>query len=175
MKNPARVKFDKVPELRPVLPKMASITAANASTINDGAVAVVVTSEALAKAKGMPILAKIKGYAANAHEPQMFTTAPVGAMQKLYNKLSWTPDAVDLYEINEAFAVVPMAAMHEFNLSADKVNVNGGAIAIGHPIGASGARIVATLVNALKAQGGGRGMASICIGGGEALAMAVEV
>ncbi len=171
--EPQRVRFDKVRSLRTVFKSDGTVTAANASTINDGAVALVLCTEDFATANGLPMLASIDAYAANAHEPEMFTTAPVGAMQKIYNSLDSKPTDFDLYEINEAFSVVPMAAMEEFSLSADQVNVNGGAVAIGHPIGASGARITVTLVNALREQGKSKGMASICIGGGEALALAV--
>ena len=173
--GPNQVKFDKIPNLRPAFEKEGTVTAANASTINDGAAALVITTEEIAKQRGMPILAHINGYAAHAREPELFTLAPVGAMKKLYDKLDWQPDSVDIYEINEAFSVVPLAAMEEFDLPHDKVNVHGGAVAVGHPIGASGARIVVTLLNALKQQGKTRGMASICIGGGEALAMGVEL
>ena len=171
--EPERVRFEKVRSLRTVFKSEGTVTAANASTINDGAVALVLCTEDFAKANGLPMLASIDAYAANAHEPEMFTTAPVGAMQKVYNKLDCKPSDIDLYEINEAFSVVPMAAMEEFKLDAEHVNVNGGAVSIGHPIGASGARITATLVNALREQGKSKGMASICIGGGEALALAV--
>jgi len=171
--EPERVRFDKVRGLRTVFKSDGTVTAANASTINDGAVALVLCTEDFAKVNGLPMLATIDAYAANAHEPEMFTTAPVGAMQKVYDKLDVKPTDFDLYEINEAFSVVPMAAMEEFGLGASQVNVNGGAVAIGHPIGASGARITATLVNALREQGKSKGMASICIGGGEALALAV--
>lgn len=174
--GPGKAKFEKIPQLRPAFDRdNGTITAANASTINDGAVAMVITSEEVAQAKGMPILATIDGYASHAHEPEMFTTAPVSAMRKLYEKLSWNAEDVDIYEINEAFAVVPMAAMQEFKLPAEKVNVNGGAISLGHPIGASGARILLTLIYALKQHGGSKGMASICIGGGEALALAISL
>ena len=173
--EPSRVKFDKMPHLRPVFEKGGTVTAANASTINDGASALVVCSEETAEARGLPVLATIRGSSANAHDPAWFTTAPVGAMRKLFDKLEWSPNEVDLYEINEAFAVVPMAATKEFGLDADKVNVNGGAVALGHPIGASGARIVTTLLHALKERGKARGVAAICIGGGEALALGVEV
>ena len=173
--EPGRVKFDKMPHLRPVFEKGGTVTAANASTINDGAAALVVCSEDTAKARGLPILATVRGNSVNAHDPAWFTTAPVGAMRKLFDKLEWSPDEVDLFEINEAFAVVPMAATQEFGLDASKVNVNGGAVALGHPVGASGARIVTTLLHALKNRGGGRGVAAICIGGGEALALGLEV
>ncbi len=172
--EPGRVKFDKMPQLRPVFERDGTVTAANASTINDGAAALVVCSEETARARGMNVLATIRGSSVNAHDPAWFTTAPVGAMRKLFDKLDWSPDEVDLFEINEAFAVVPMAATEEFGLDAGKVNVNGGAVALGHPIGASGARIVTTLLHALRQRGGGRGVAAICIGGGEALALGVE-
>lgn len=171
--EPERVRFDKVRGLRTVFKSDGTVTAANASTINDGAVALILCTEDFAQANGLPMLASVDAYAANAHEPEMFTTAPVGAMQKVYDKLGAKPQDIDLYEINEAFSVVPMAAMEEFGLNAEQVNVNGGAVAIGHPIGASGARIAATLINALREQGKSKGMASICIGGGEALALAV--
>jgi len=172
--EPTRVKFDKIRSLRPVFQKDGTVTAANASTINDGAAAVVVCTEETAKARGMPVLASIEGYSGHAVDPEWFTVAPVGAMKRLFDKLGAKPDDFDLFETNEAFAVVTMAAMEEFGLSPDKVNVHGGAVALGHPIGASGTRIVVTLIHALKQRGQARGMASICIGGGEALAMAVE-
>lgn len=173
--GPQQVKFDKIPSLRPAFEKDGTITAANASTINDGAAALVVTSEEVAEARGMTVLARIAGYSAHAKAPELFATAPVGAMKKLFSKLDWQPDEVDLFEVNEAFAVVPLAAMKEFGLAHDRVNVHGGAVAVGHPIGASGARILVTLLHALQQRGGKRGMASICIGGGEALALGVEV
>lgn len=173
--GPQQVKFDKIPTLRPAFEKEGTITAANASTINDGAAVLVVTTERVAEARGLPVLATIAGYSAHAREPELFTLAPIGAMQKLYDKLAWQPDEVGLYEINEAFAVVPMAAMEEFGLSHERVNVHGGAVALGHPIGASGARVLVTLLSALKQRGETRGMASICIGGGEALALGVEL
>ena len=173
--GPYQVKFDKLPNLKPAFEENGTVTAANASTINDGAAALVITNEELAKEKGMSILASIEGYTTHAKEPELFTMAPIGAMQKLYSKLNWSASDVDLYEINEAFSLVPMAAIEEFNLPHDKVNVYGGAVALGHPIGASGARIVVTLLNALQKHGKKRGVASICIGGGEALAMGLEL
>jgi acetyl-CoA C-acetyltransferase len=173
--GPTKVDFDKVPGLRPAFDKDGTVTAANASTLNDGAAALVVTSEAIARERGMPVLAHIRGYSGHALEPEWFTVAPVEAMNKLFARLEWTPDSVDAYEINEAFSVVPMAAIEEFGLDEDRVNVLGGAVALGHPIGASGARILVTLLSALKRRGGRRGMASICIGGGEALAMGIEI
>lgn len=172
--EPKRVNFDKIASLRPAFGKEGSITAANASSINDGAAAVVVCTEETAKARGMPILGKISGYSANAIEPEWFTVAPVGAMRKLYDQTGTKPEDYDLYEVNEAFAVVSMAAMEEFGIDHDNLNVHGGAVALGHPIGASGTRIVVTLLHALKQRDKSKGMASICIGGGEALAMAVE-
>ena len=185
--GPSAVDFEKMVKLRPAFEQDGTITAANASTINDGAAALIVTSDEAAARLGLPVLATIKGYAAHGEAPEWFTTAPVGAMKGLYGKLGWSPQDVDSYEVNEAFSVVPMAAMEEFGLPAEKVNVFGGAVALGHPIGASGARILVTLLNSLGALGGQdagsrhaagavrRGMASICIGGGEALALAVEV
>lgn len=169
--GPYQVDFEKMPKLRPAFEKEGTVTAGNASTINDGAAALVVTSEEVARQRGLPVLATIEGYAAHGEEPEWFTTAPVGATRSLLSKLGWQPGEVDVYEVNEAFAVVPMALMQEFGLSAENVNVFGGAVALGHPIGASGARILVTLLSAMKARGAGRGVASICIGGGEALAM----
>ena len=172
--GPQQVKFDKIPTLRPAFEKEGTVTAANASTINDGAAALLVTTEDVAKARGLPVLARVAGYSAHAKAPELFATAPVGAMQKLFDKLAWQPAEVDLFEVNEAFAVVPLAAMAAFDLPHERVNVNGGAVAVGHPIGASGARILVTLLNALEKRGAERGVASICIGGGEALALGVE-
>ncbi len=172
--GPAMVDFAKVPGLRPAFDKEGTVTAANASTINDGAAALVVTSAEVAQRRGMPVLATIRGYSGHALEPEWFTVAPVEAMRKLFDELGWTPDSVDAYEINEAFSVVPMAAVEAFDLDEERVNVLGGAVALGHPIGASGARILVTLLSALRRRGGTRGMASICIGGGEALALAIE-
>jgi len=172
--GPSQVDFDKMRTLRPAFEKDGTVTAANASTLNDGAAALVVTTEEAARRRGMPVVARVRGYAGHAVAPEWFTVAPVGAMRKLYDRVGWTPADVDLYEINEAFSVVPMAAMREFSLDEARVNVHGGAVALGHPIGASGARIVVTLLNAMAKHGKARGMASICIGGGEALALAVE-
>lgn len=171
--EPSKVNFEKLPSLRPVFKKDGSVTAANASSINDGAAALVLCSEEIAKAKGMPILARIDGYSGHAGEPEWFSTAPIGAMEALFSKLGAKASDIDFYEINEAFAVVTMAAMEAFKLSPNSVNVHGGAVALGHPIGASGARIIVTLVHALAQHDKTRGMASICIGGGEALAMAL--
>lgn len=173
--GPAQVNFEKLPSLRPAFEKDGTITAANASTINDGAAALFLADGSLAADRGWATLGTVSGWATHAHEPEWFTTAPVTAMRKLLDSLGWSAADVDLFEINEAFSVVTMAAMKELDLPADKVNVRGGAVALGHPIGASGARILVTLLSALRARGGGRGMASICIGGGEALALAVEV
>lgn len=173
--GPSQVDFEKMRTLRPAFEKDGSVTAANASTINDGAAALVVTTEETAKQRGLPVVARVLGYAGSAAAPTWFTTAPVAAMQALYTRLGWQPSDVDVYEINEAFSVVPMAAMQEFGLDESKVNVLGGAVALGHPIGASGARIIVTLLSALRKQGGKRGMASICIGGGEALALGLEL
>lgn len=171
--GPARVDYDKIPTLRPAFEKEGTVTAANASTINDGAAALLVTSEAVARAHGLPILGTITGYAGHARAPEAFPTAPLGAMGALYDKLELKPHDVDLYEINEAFAVVPMAAIEAFGLPPERVNVHGGAVALGHPIGASGARLLVTLLNALERHDKELGMASICIGGGEALALTV--
>jgi acetyl-CoA C-acetyltransferase len=173
--QPAKASPDKVPGLKPAFRKDGTVTAANSSSISDGAAALVLMRRSLAERKGLKPLAVILDHATHAQEPGWFTTAPVGAMRKLYAKVGWKPEDVDLYEINEAFAVVTMAAMHEYGLPADKVNVHGGACALGHPIGASGARIVVTLLGALRKLGKKRGMASLCIGGGEATALAIEL
>jgi acetyl-CoA C-acetyltransferase len=173
--QPAKASPDKIPGLKPAFRKDGTVTAANSSSISDGAAALVLMRRSLAERKGLKPLAVILDHATHAQEPGWFTTAPVGAMRKLYAKVGWKPDDVDLYEINEAFAVVTMAAMHEHGLPADKVNIHGGACALGHPIGASGARIVVTLLGALRKLGKKRGMASLCIGGGEATALAIEL
>ena len=172
---PARAMPDKIPSLRPAFKKDGTITAANASSISDGAAAMVIMKESTANELNAKPIAKIVAHSQNAHEPEWFTTAPVGAIQKVLDKAGWTVDEVDLFEINEAFAVVTMAAMKDLNIPHDKVNVYGGATALGHPIGASGARLVATLINALKQKGGKKGIATLCIGGGEAVALAVEL
>ncbi len=151
------------------------MTAASSSSISDGAAALVVMSAAAAQARGLKPLAKVLAYSSHAHEPEWFTTAPVGAIKKTLEKLGWRPHDADLYEINEAFAAVPMAAMHDLDIDHARVNVNGGACALGHPIGATGARILTTLLYALRRRGGKRGIASLCIGGGEAVALAVEM
>lgn len=173
--GPSQVDFEKMLKLRPAFEPTGTITAANASTLNDGAAALVVTSEEVAARRGMPVLARITGWAGAAVAPEWFTIAPVEATRKLFAKLGWTPESVDLFEVNEAFSVVPMALMEEFGLSASQVNVLGGAVALGHPIGASGARILVTLINALRLGGKRRGVATICIGGGEGLALGLEL
>jgi acetyl-CoA C-acetyltransferase len=173
--QPAKASPDKIPGLKPAFRKDGTVTAANSSSISDGAAALVLMRRSLAERKGLKPLAVILDHATHAQEPGWFTTAPVGAMRKLYEKVGWKPEDVDLYEINEAFAVVTMAAMHEHGLPADKVNIHGGACALGHPIGASGARIVVTLLGALRKLGKKRGLASLCIGGGEATALAIEL
>ncbi len=173
--GPTKAKVDKIPSLRAAFKKDGTITAASSSSINDGAAALVMMRESTAKKLGLTPIAKVVGHASHSQEPEWFTTAPVGAIEKLYKKTGWTTDSVDLFEINEAFAVVPMAAMKELNIPHSKVNVHGGACALGHPIGASGARIIVTLIGALKATGGKRGVASLCIGGGEGTAVAIEL
>ena len=173
--QPGKANPDKIPTLKPAFRKDGTVTAANSSSISDGAAALVLMRRSVAEKKGLKPLAAILDHATHALEPGWFTTAPVGAMQKLYAKVGWTPAEIDLYEINEAFAVVTMAAMKEHALPAEKVNVHGGACALGHPIGASGARIVVTLLGALRKLGKKRGVASLCIGGGEATALAVEL
>jgi len=172
--QPANANFDKIPKLRPAFRKDGTVTAANASSISDGAAALVLMRQSEAERRGLRPLAVIRGHATHAHEPAWFTTAPVFAMQKLLQQLDWAANDVDLYEINEAFAVVTMAAMKDLDLPHDKVNVHGGACALGHPIGASGARILVTLLAALEKYDLKRGIASLCIGGGEATAMAIE-
>ena len=173
--GPGKVKLDKVSSLKPAFKKDGTITAASSSSINDGAAALVLARSSTAKALGARPMARIVGHATFAQAPEWFTTAPVGAVQKLLKNIGWSVKDVDLWEVNEAFAVVPMAAMKELGLSHDIVNVNGGACALGHPIGASGARIIVTLLYALKARGLKRGVATLCIGGGEGTALAVEL
>lgn len=172
--GPKNARPEKIPNLRPVFNKEGTVTAANASSINDGAAALVLMRKSDAEKRGLNILAEIKAHGAHAHEPAYFTTAPVHAMQKCLKRAGWSTDDVDLWEINEAFAVVPMIAMQELGLDHDKVNVNGGACVLGHPIGASGARIMATLIAAMEKRDAKKGMASLCIGGGEATAIAIE-
>ncbi|MDE2485869.1 MAG: acetyl-CoA C-acyltransferase [Alphaproteobacteria bacterium] len=173
--QPLKADPAKIPTLKPAFARDGAITAANASSISDGAAALVMTRESVAKKLGMEIVARVVSHAAHAHEPGLFTTAPVPAMRKALKKAGWTVDDVDLFEVNEAFAVVAMIAERELRIDREKLNVNGGACALGHPIGASGARILATLISALETRGGKRGLASLCIGGGEATAMAVEL
>jgi acetyl-CoA C-acetyltransferase len=173
--GPLKAKVDKIPTLRAAFKKDGTITAASSSSINDGAAALVMMRESTAKKLGLTPIARIVGHSTHAHEPNQFTTAPIGALQKLLKKAGWSASDVDLFEINEAFAAVPMAAMHELDIPHSKVNIHGGACALGHPIGASGARIIVTLLGALKKTGGKRGVAALCIGGGEATAMAFEM
>lgn len=173
--GPTKAMPDKIPTLKPAFKKDGTVTAANASSISDGAAAMVLMRESTAKKLGATPLARIVAHSQHSQEPAWFTTAPVGAMQKLFAKTGWTANDVDLYEINEAFAVVTMAAMTDLKLDHSKVNIHGGATALGHPIGASGARLITTLVGALRKTGGKRGVASLCIGGGEAVAMAIEM
>ncbi len=172
--QPQKSNVEKIPSLRPAFVKDGTVTAANSSSISDGGAAVILTRQSVADKNGWSPIARIVGQASNAHEPQWFTTAPVGAIQKLLDRTGWAKDDVDLWEINEAFAVVPMAAMKEIDIPHDKVNVHGGACALGHPIGASGARIIVTLLNAMEKYDQTRGVASLCIGGGEATAVAIE-
>ncbi len=173
--TPGKVNPDKIPQLKPAFKKDGTVTAANSSSISDGAAAVVLMSKDQAKKSGQAVLATVKGHATFAQEPEWFTTAPVGAIDKLCKNIGWKIEDVDLFEINEAFAVVTMAAMKDLNIPHSKVNVYGGACALGHPIGASGARLVVTLIHALRTQGKKKGIASLCLGGGEAVAVAVEV
>ena len=173
--QPGKADPAKIPTLKPAFVKDGAVTAANSSSISDGAAAMVMTRESTAKALGLPIVARVISHAAHAHEPGLFTTAPVPAMQKALKKAGWSVEDVDLWEVNEAFAVVAMIAQKELGIDRAKLNVNGGATALGHPIGASGARILSTLLAALQARGGKKGVASLCIGGGEAVAMAVEL
>jgi acetyl-CoA C-acetyltransferase len=173
--QPGKAKPEKIPSLKAAFVKDGTVTAANSSSISDGAAALVMTRESVARKLGMEIVARVIGHDAHAQEPGLFTTAPVPAMNKLLKKIGWTVDDVDLFEVNEAFAVVAMIAARELSIPDEKLNVNGGATALGHPIGASGARIVATLLAALQNRGLKRGVASLCIGGGEATAMALEL
>ncbi len=173
--QPHKANTDKIPQLRPAFAKDGTVTAANSSSISDGAAALVMMRRSEADARGLKPLATVLGHTTHAHEPQWFTTAPVHAMRKLFEKLNCSQKDMDLYEVNEAFAVVTMAAIKELDLPADRVNIHGGACALGHPIGASGARILVTLLHALQEKGLKKGMASLCIGGGEATAMAIEL
>ncbi len=173
--GPGKVKLDKIASLKPAFKNDGTITAASSSSINDGAAALVLSRESTAKALGATPIARIVGHATFAQAPEWFSTAPVGAVNKLLKKIGWSVKDVDLWEVNEAFAVVPMALMKELGISHDIVNVNGGACALGHPIGASGARIIVTLLYALKARGLKKGVATLCIGGGEGTALAIEL
>ena len=173
--QPFNANIDKIPTLRPAFAKDGTITAANASSISDGASALVLTSAEQAAAKGLAPLAKVIAYASNSQHPSEFTIAPVGAIQKVLDKTGWKVEDVDLWEINEAFAMVTMCPIDEFKLDAAKVNINGGACALGHPVGSTGSRIILTLIHALKRTGGKRGIAALCIGGGEATAVAIEL
>ncbi len=173
--GPLKAKIEKISQLKPAFKKDGTITAATSSSINDGASALVLMRESTAKKHGLKPIAKILAHTRHSQEPEWFTTAPVGAIEKLYAKTGWNSKEVDLFEINEAFAAVAMAAMAEHDIPHDKINIHGGACALGHPIGASGARIIITLLGALKKTGGKRGVAALCIGGGEATAMAIEM
>jgi acetyl-CoA C-acetyltransferase len=173
--TPGTIDVSKIPTLKPAFKKDGTVTAASSASISDGAAAVVLARESLAAARGLKPLARILGYTSFAREPEWFTLAPVGAIQKLLTQLHWRAGEVDLYEVNEAFAVVAMAAMKDLGLDHERVNVNGGACALGHPIGATGARILTTLIHAMRSRGKKRGIASLCIGGGEATAIAVEL
>jgi acetyl-CoA C-acetyltransferase len=173
--EPGRCDLDKIPTLRPAFAKDGTVTAASSSSIADGAASLILMSATEAERRGLQVLARVAGHSSHSQAPEWFTTAPVGAIDKLHKKLGWTADEVDLYEINEAFACVTMAAMHDCGIDSARVNVNGGACALGHPIGATGARIVTTLIHALRQRGGRRGIAAVCIGGGEALAIGLEI
>jgi acetyl-CoA C-acetyltransferase len=173
--GPGKVKLDKITSLKPAFKKDGTITAASSSSINDGAAALVMMRESTAAKLGCKPLARLVAHAVHAQEPNWFATAPVGAVRKALAKAGWSVGDVDLWEVNEAFAVVPMALMHDLNLSHDIVNVNGGACALGHPIGASGARIMVTLIHAMQARGLKKGVATLCIGGGEGTAVAIEM
>lgn len=173
--QPFKASPEKIPNLKPAFRKDGTVTAANSSSISDGAAAFVMMRLSEAEKRGLTPIAAIRGHATNSHAPEWFTTAPVKAIEKVLGKAGWTTEDVDLYEVNEAFAVVAMAAMHDLGLPHDKVNVHGGACALGHPLGASGARIMVTLMNALKKRGQTKGVASLCIGGGEATAIALEM
>jgi acetyl-CoA C-acetyltransferase len=172
--QPGRARPDRIPTLRPAFREGGTVTAANASSISDGAAALVIAAEQVARARGLTVRARIMGHASHAQAPGLFTTAPVPATQKLLRKLGWAVDDVDLWEVNEAFAVVPMVYMAELGVPHEKLNVNGGACALGHPIGASGARILVTLLHAMEAHSVKKGIAAICIGGGEGTAVAIE-
>ena len=173
--QPPKAKPEKIPTLRPAFAKDGTVTAAHSASISDGAAALVMMRASEAEKRGLKPLAKIVGQATHSQEPCWFTTAPVDSIKKVLSRAGWTKDDVDLWEINEAFAVVAMAAIHDLELDHGKVNVHGGACALGHPIGATGARLLVTLIHALKTHGGTKGVASLCIGGGEATAVAIEL
>jgi acetyl-CoA C-acetyltransferase len=173
--GPGSANIEKIPTLKPAFKKDGTVTAASSSSISDGAATLILMRESDARERGAFVMATIAGHSGFAHEPEWFTTAPVHAINALHEKLDWSADEVSLYEINEAFACVTMAAMKDVGIGHEKVNVNGGACALGHPIGASGARIIVTLLHALQSRGGGKGIASLCIGGGEAVAIGIEV
>ncbi|MBI3231086.1 MAG: acetyl-CoA C-acyltransferase [Burkholderiales bacterium] len=173
--GPVKAKLDKIPSLKAAFKKDGTITAASSSSINDGAAALVMMRESTANKLGCKIIARVLGHATHAQEPGWFTTAPIGSIEKLYKKVGWSTADVDLFEVNEAFAVVPMAAMKDLGIDHSKINIHGGACALGHPIGASGARIIVSLIGALQRTGGKRGVASLCIGGGEGTAVAIEM
>jgi acetyl-CoA C-acetyltransferase len=172
--QPKNARPEKIPHLKPAFREGGTVTPANSSSISDGAAALILTTRSHAEDNGLPIRAVIKGHASHAHAPGWFATAPIPAAEKLLKKIDWEKDVVDLWEVNEAFAVVPMAFMRDMQISRDKMNVNGGACALGHPIGASGARILVTLLNAMETRDVRRGVAAICIGGGEGTAIAIE-
>ncbi len=172
--QPGKAKPEKIPQLKPAFNKDGTVTAANASSISDGAAALVMTRLSVADRLGLPVVARVIAQAGHAHKPALFTTAPVAAIRKVLERAGWDASEVDLFEVNEAFAIVPMIAAKEIGIPGEKLNINGGATALGHPVGASGARIIATLLSALASSGGKRGVASLCIGGGEAVAMALE-
>jgi acetyl-CoA C-acetyltransferase len=173
--EPSRADVSRIPKMKPAFAKDGTVTAASSSSISDGAASVILMRESAAARRGLTPLARIAGFTSHAHEPEWFTTAPVHALRALFKKTGWQPGDVDLYEINEAFACVTLAAMQELGLDPARVNVNGGACALGHPIGATGARLLVTLIHGLRQRGGKRGIASLCIGGGEGLAMALEI
>jgi acetyl-CoA C-acetyltransferase len=173
--QPLSAKLEKIPTLKPAFKKDGTVTAANSSSISDGASALVLMNESVANARGLKPFARIVGHARHSHQPELFTIAPIGAVQKLLKKIGWSKEDVDLWEINEAFAMVTMLAMRDLELSHDKVNVHGGACAQGHPIGSTGSRLIVTLMHSLKKYGKKKGVAALCIGGGEALAIAIEL
>ncbi|MNP14550.1 Acetyl-CoA acetyltransferase [compost metagenome] len=173
--QPPKARLDKIPSLKPAFRDGGTITAANASSISDGAAALLLMRRSEAERRGLTPLAAIRGHASYAHAPKLFSTAPVGALQRLMDRTGWSIGEVDLFEINEAFAMVPMVAMRDLEIPYERVNVNGGACALGHPLGASGARVLVTLLHALRRNGLKRGVAALCIGGGEATAMAIEI